>query len=435
MAAEATGPCRFDGWDSNGHPVGKPWATPIVQVAASSEDQTDNVFLSLIPMITLGDFGAQIPDTGMTRIWLPGGGWIEPVASSSRSRLGQRITFLVMDQTESWTQENGGRKLADTMRRNIAGMGGRWMSTCNAWDPAENSVAQYTAEKEVLDGTVYHYDVEPPDGLSIRNKHERRKALKYVYQDSHWIDIDRIDAEVVSLLDRDPAQAERWYLNRKRSDEAAAFPNIALTAATDEEFHEPNRGNTMVVAVDGARFVDSLAVVACDAVTGHIWPLGIWERPEGAPDDYEHPMDDVYQTVVEFWRRHRVWRLYADPQYIEHVVEKWQGQFGHKKVLEWRTNRPRMISAAVRTFTESLVAGEIKLAPDPVLLQHLKNAYRQKVNVFDENLRQLHTIAKDRPDSPRKMDAAMASVLAWEARGDCIASGAAKKRGRAQGFS
>jgi hypothetical protein len=36
----------------------------------------------------------------------------------------------------------------------------------------------------------------------------------------------------------------------------------------------------------------------------------------------------------------------------------------------------------------------------------------------------MHTLAKDSIDSPRKIDAAMAAILSWEARSDCIAAGA-----------
>lgn len=434
MAGEAVGPARFDGWDANGQPVGKAWSTPIIQIAASSEDQTDNTWMALIPMITLGDFGAEIPETGMSRIYLPNGGWIEPVASSARSRLGQRIVFLVQDQTESWTQENGGRSLADVQRRNIAGMGGRWLSTNNAWDPGENSVAQWTSEEEAKDGSVYLDDIEPPDSFSVRNKSERRKALKIVYGDSWWVDLDRVDAEIVSLLRRDPAQAERWYLNRKRSAESAAWNSEILKDATDPDFEEPPK-TRIVIGVDGARYADALAVIATDVVDGRQWPIGIWERPEGADEDYEHPLEDVYQAVDEAWKSYRVWRMYVDPQYIEGLCEKWQGQYGHKKVLEWRTNRPRMISAAVRTYTESISSGEITLSPDDVFQKHLRNATKQKVNVYDENHVQLHTIAKERPDSPRKMDGAMAAVLSWEARGDCVAAGKARRAGKSRGFS
>ena len=36
----------------------------------------------------------------------------------------------------------------------------------------------------------------------------------------------------------------------------------------------------------------------------------------------------------------------------------------------------------------------------------------------------MHTLSKDTIGSPRKIDAAMAAVLSWEARSDCVAAGA-----------
>ena len=72
--AEAAGPVLFDGWDAKGEPVGRPWATPHIQVTAGSEDQTANTWRALQPMIELGPLGeAFITDTGLTRINLPGG--------------------------------------------------------------------------------------------------------------------------------------------------------------------------------------------------------------------------------------------------------------------------------------------------------------------------------------------------------------------------
>jgi hypothetical protein len=79
------------------------------------------------------------------------------------SRLGQRVTAVVQDQTESWFRTNGGHKLADNQRRGLAGMGGRFLSTPNAWDPAEDSVAQRTGESKAPG--VYHDDVDPGPGV------------------------------------------------------------------------------------------------------------------------------------------------------------------------------------------------------------------------------------------------------------------------------
>jgi hypothetical protein len=88
-----------DGWDANGEPVGRPWPTPHIQVTAVSEDQTDNVWRALQPMIELGDIAADIPDTGLTRINLPGRRPDRAGHVGAISRLGQRVTFAVQDQT------------------------------------------------------------------------------------------------------------------------------------------------------------------------------------------------------------------------------------------------------------------------------------------------------------------------------------------------
>jgi hypothetical protein len=421
--ADSEGPVRFDGWDADGEPVGKPWPTPWIQITAISEDQTDNVYRALLPMIERGSISADIPDTGETRINLPGGGRIEPVTSASKSRQGQRITFAPEDEVQSWTEHNGGRKLADTQRRNLAGMGGRWVETGNAWDPAEESVAQQTSE--LKEPGVFFDDVEPGEG-SIRNKVERRRMLKKVYADSWWVDLDRIESEIAALIDRDPAQAERYFLNRKRASEDSAFSPEQW--ARMAEIRDTSSGSLITIGVDGARFADSLAIVATDVLTGYEWPLGIWERPQNAPGDYEHPMDEVDAAMVEAFDRFDVWRAYVDPQYIEGLVDKWQGRWGEKRVIKWYTNRPSQIAWAVRNFSTAVASGDFAHDGDGVLATHIANAKKRKMRVYDDQHRQMHTLSKDRSDSPRKMDGAMAAVLSWEARGDAIAAGATQSK-------
>ncbi len=418
VEAAPDGPVLFDGWDAAGQPVGRPWATPLIQVTAASEDQADNVWGALLPMIERGALAADITDTGLTRINLPSGGKIEPVTSSALSRLGQRITAVVQDQTESWRKQNGLRKLADTQRRGLAGMGGRWLSTCNAWDPSEDSVAQYTSEHE-LEG-VYHDDVEPGSG-SVHNKADRRRMLRKVYGDSWWVSLDRVDAEMAALAKRDPAQAERWYLNRKTTGSGKAFDHEAWQAAAAPR--EVEKGAWIVLGVDGARFNDALAIRATEVLTGYQWTVGIWERPEHAGADYEHDFDAVDGAMVEVFDRFHVWRAYVDPQWIDHLLDTWQGRWGDKRVVGWHTNRPRQMAWAVRNFTDALGNRDVPHDGDPVCLQHIKNAHRQAVNVLDDKQQKMHILAKDRPDSPRKIDGADASVVSWECRGDAIASG------------
>lgn len=435
ICAEAAGPTRFAGWDARGEPIGRPVASPWIQAAAVSEAQVANVWRALLPMMQLGDIAGEIEDVGLTRVNLPGGGRIEPVTAAHRSRVGQRTTFSVMDEVGFWLPSNHGRALADAMLRNLAGMGGRFLQTTNAWDPAEDSVAQQTAEAD--DSGVHVDDIEPGDG-SIYNRADRRRMLKRVYGDAAsgceaqgnatgwidgWTDLDRIDTEIVALLGRDAAQAERFFTNRKRASEGQAFDPVRWDELANRDY-QPAQRAMVVIGVDGARFADALAVVATEVETGFTWPLGVWARPEDAPDDYEHPFDQVDGAMQDAFARFTVWRVHVDPQWIDVLLEKWQGRWGAKKVLPWLTNRPRQIAEAVRGFTDAIVAGDLSHNADDTLTRHVKNAVRRKVNIYDDEHRNLHSISKDRPDSPRKIDAAMAAVLSWEARGDAIADGA-----------
>ena len=202
VCAEAEGPALFDGWDANGEPVGRPWPTPVIQVTAVSDDQTRNVWSALVPMIELGSLRAEIPDTGETRINLVGGGDIRPTTSAHRSRLGQRITFAVQDQTESYLRSNHGRTLADNQRRNLAGTGGRFLETPNAYDPREESVAQHTWEGN--EPGVYRWAPDAGPG-SIRNQRAPSTPTTTRAPGSGWYSgLPRARHLAMSKADSDP---------------------------------------------------------------------------------------------------------------------------------------------------------------------------------------------------------------------------------------
>jgi hypothetical protein len=105
-------------------------------------------------------------------------------------------------------------------------------------------------------------------------------------------------------------------------------------------------------------------------------------------------------------------------------VEGWQNRFGERRVIEWYTNRPRPIAWAVRNYQTAITAGDVSHDGDETFVRHVENARRRRLTVLDDKERAMHTLCKDTVQSPRKIDAAMAAVLSWEARGDCIAAGA-----------
>lgn len=431
ICAQAAGPVLFAGWDANGDPVGMPWPTPLIQVTALSEDQTDNIWTALLPMIELGDIGADVPDTGETRINLPNGK-IEPTTSSGLSRLGQRVTAVVQDETHAWTKRNGGHRLADTQRRNLAGTGGRWMATTNAWDPSERSVAQIDGEAHLA--TVYVDYPDPPAG-SWANKRDRRKILRHAYKGAPWVDLDRIEAECERLAAKgDPGQAERFFGNR-----IVAAADAAFDLARWNDLAIPGqgiaKGRTVTLGFDGARRRDSTGLVATDVESGHQIVVAAWHRPPQLADDdqWEIPDHEVDDAVAEAFDRWDVWRLYADPPYWETAVDRWTGRFTDKKgkprVVAWWTNRRRPMAFALRAYRQAMIDGSVTHDGDPTFAQHIGNARKVgQTGMLDDEGHPLWLIAKDRPDSPDKIDLAMAACLSWEARGDAIAAGVADRQ-------
>lgn len=454
ICLEAVGPALFAGWATGGEvydcrqhgcncgyvyeyeagePMGMLWATPLIQITAISEEQTDNIYGALRPMIEFGPLSDIIPKTGEEFIRLPGGGRIDTVTSSAQSRLGQRVTFVPQDECGLWTQTNGMARVADTQYRGLAGMGGRASITTNAWNPAEGSVAQVQYESSAKD--IYRLFRQPPANLSYRNKVERRKIHQFVYgealkQFGGHVDLDAIEAEAYDLIERDISQAERFFGNRiVASSDAWIDPKVWAERASDETPIQP--GDTITIGFDGSLRDDSTALVGCRVSDGLLFLIGIWECPldPDAAAEWEVPVGEVDAAVARAFETYNVERMYCDPAYWQDVVGRWASQFGEKRVIEWWTNRERQMVSALERFHTAVVTSQLIHDNGDILARHIGNAKKK-------DTRSGIVIRKDRPKSANKIDAAVCAVLAYEARGDVIQSGvtAPKKKYKVVGF-
>lgn len=416
--AEAVGPVRFDGFDAAGEPAGRPWATPWIQITAKSEDQTDNVYRALRPMIDEGPLADLIPDTGVSDINLPGGGLIEAVTASAGARLGQRITFAVQDETHSWNEANGGWKLATTQRRNLAGTGGRALETTNAWDPSEQSVAQRTAESTARD--IYRHHPTPPS-FSLKNRRERLKALKYLYGQCWWVDVERIDGDVAELLDVDPAQAERFFFNIITAG-SSAWLDGDLWKKRAKHRSVPD-GTRIVLGFDGSD-VDDWTAIRAETLDGYqftpTWGdddrKTIWNPAEHSG---QVPRLEVDAAVHELFTRYDVVRFYADPPDWKTEIDGWEAEFGKRRVFRWETYRTTQMHAALKRIVTDVVKQDTTFAHDgcDVAEAHVRNARK------DGRRNRMYVLKKAGPH--QKIDVAMASTLAHEAAGDAVAAGEA----------
>jgi len=249
-----------------------------------------------------------------------------------------------------------------------------------------------------------------------------------------WKDVDRI-AEQWQDPTADLAYLERTYLNRPVQASAQAFDALRWAELADGEHIIPG-GALVTLGFDGARSHDGTALVATEVATGFQQLVGLWEQPmsvaAGRAEGWEGPETEVDALIAETFERWNVWRMYADPPYWEGPISQWRGRYGEKRVIEWQTNRLRQMAAALRAYGTAMATGEVTHDGNADLARHVGNACRRVINLMDDQGQRMWVIRKERPDSPKKIDAAMAACLAWEARNDAIASGAldALARGR-----
>lgn len=443
---EALGPARFDGFNADGEPIGRPVTSPEVLCVATEEGQAGNTYDNVVYMLREGRVADEYRglDVGLTRTYLPGGGSVEPITAAARSKDGGKSTFVVFDEPHLWTTPQL-KALFTTIRRNLGKRGllaDPWsLETTTAPRPGEYSVAEGAHEyaRAVKAGKArdsrFLFDHRQSD-RSLDDVGEDRDLLIGELQESYgdaagWMDFSRLVAELDDP-ETDPADWERYYQNRLVTASDAFVGRDEWDGLPQEASWRPEQSQTVVAGFDGSRFKDATAVVGLEVASGRLFTVGIWERPVDV-DDWEVPRDEVTARVDEMFDRWDVARFYCDPPDWDVQIADWRARHGDP-VNEWWTHRPTEISKALKEFKTAVRARDVGHDADPQLADHVLNARLRKkkaVGAPDDENRELWSIHKP-PGGRRKIDACMAAVLAWKARGDAIAGGAltAKKKRR-----
>ena len=409
--AELAGPVVFGGWNADGEPVGVAPPAPWVQVAAVSEDQTDNTYAALYAMANESPLNGSTLDVGLTRIYLRGRtGRLEPVTAAAGSRLGQRITFAVLDETHLWLPRNGGTKLAATIRRNAGKMGGRTFESTNAHLPGEDSVAERTYEASMKGSPGLLYDSqEAPHVEDLSDRAAVVAALEVAYGDSRWVDLQRLADEIADPA-TDAQDARRFYFSQLVAGTAQGVDPIAWAknARPDRAVDVSER---IGVGFDGSISDDATALVGCTE-DGFVFPIRVWERPPGQRD-WRVPRIEVRDTVRGLFRDRKVGLMLCDSPKWATEIEEWQAEFGDR-VLVLDTFQPRRMAPACDRFATDVSTGVLTHADDPVLNAHVLAMARSKVRIRDDDSDHRTRFVFVKADT-RKIDAGIAATLAVEA--------------------
>jgi phage terminase large subunit-like protein len=432
------GPVRCDGWDADGNPVGVGVTDPYIPMVAYTEQQSDELAYGALKTILEFSPLADDFDIGLTRIMRVGGdGKAVSLATAPDSRDGARTTFQIFDETHRLNlprlKQAHRTMLANIPKRRLADAWSFEITT--AFAPGENSVAEETMEyaKQVADGSIkdsrlffFHrmasdrHDLTTPEGVKAAVLEASGPAAK-------WSDVDAI-VQMWQDPSNDKTYLERVWLNRLVRASERAFDLSRWDELADPDYR-PQPGSLITVGFDGGRWHDSTALVATEVVTGFQWLVQLWERPQDVELEYwEVPADEVDAAMAELMATYQVWRVYADPPYWETAVADWAGKYGEKRVIEWWTNRTKQMAYAIKQFNTAVTAGDLLHDGSPDYRRHVGNAVRKTLRLTDEDGTPLWTIYKERPDSPHKIDGAMAGILSWEARTDALTAGLGKRQ-------
>ena len=464
---ESVGPVRFDGFDANGQPVGRPVRSPFVRCLATEEKQAGNTFQNIAYI--MGEWGPDMhPEIyggirgvrdymRATNISLPDGGEAVLSTAGAASKDGGKETFLVPDEVHLYNtkelrdmyatamRNTGKRKLAEPLALLTT-------TACRLGEESVWEVLERMWRKGQLDERWHVFHREAKGKIDINDRPRTLRQLREVYgvamdPETGWM----VAEDVYSLmLDpticRDEAEAARYYLNRSMAGSDAWIAKTvhdrqdATQPATKEDPRprpEVNveLGTPIAIGFDGSLNDDTTVLRGCRMSDGFLFELGTWAKPAGAAGaGWSVPRGEVLARIREVHRLYRVVRGYYDPhewrsdiEALDTGVMNIDGEWIHEplgndpvietpRVIAWPTSRDSAMAGALDRLHTDLTNGVIWHDGGAVASDHYGNAY-----VWWKG--KLRLIRKENPTSSRKIDTVVGDALALEARADALTKG------------
>lgn len=453
-AIEFVGPCRVhpdgatiaDPW-GNEHPAGVPHPQAWVQTAAVSLTQTRNTMLLFPTYFTRDAIDEYEIDLGKEIIYAHHGAQqIQAVTSSARAMEGNRPTFVLRNETHHWRAVNEGHDMDRVIARNLAKAKAgqaRALSITNAYEPGEDSVAERAREAfESIEagrfadvGFLYDSLEAPPDaGLNVE---EAPAVLTAVRGDAWWLDVQTLVAEILDPRNP-PSQSRRFYYNQIVAAEDAWCTPQEWDALGNSGVRV-KKGEVITLGFDGSKSDDHTALMGCRVSDGHVFTLGVWD-----PEKYrgEAPREAIDGAVRQAFTYYDVVGFFSDLHPWESYVDSWDQDLGrdrgkdlcvaagprHRIAWDMRARQKEFtIEGAERVHSE-IEEGAFSHDGDARVRQHVHNA-RRRPNAWGVSF------GKESRESPRKVDALAALILARMARRAYLALPERKRRRRRQRMS
>lgn len=394
---------------------------PEILLAASSDKQAGRLFEACSLYVrknpVLGGL-LRVRDHDGQIIREDGGGGIYRMSSDARRLHGYNPTLVVLDELAQWTTPELRRAHAAL----TSGSGARsapqvfTISTAGEAKDREDSILG-----RILDGALEKGELVEEPGLTVSRRVEARTlvwnyeaptmdprdvATMKLANPASWITEDflRKQAEADELTDAEVLQLHGCVWAAGHS---AWLPAGVWRACEDRR--DVAERSKVVLGFDGSYNRDSTALVGVTVGSEkpYVFVVECWERPDGAGERWKVDRDAVDVAVDEAMTRYDVEALVCDPPGWHQEIERWGERYGGVVTMMFPTNARALMSAACSKFYTAVLEGTLAHDGDPRLARHLANA---TVKATTDG----KYITKDHPDSPRKIDLAVAAVVAYD---------------------
>lgn len=306
----------------------------------------------------------------------------------------------------------------------------------------------------LADGSIVPVNDEgvSDDGYSLRSPGVEPGPSK-----DGWVDIRGPIADILDPAS-DVGDSIRYYLNSLTSVSDAwlsesllksHLAGIALYAGvpegTDLDEAAPWKDiisdeDEITLGFDGSLSDDATALVGCRVRDGLLFLIKLEQKPEG-------PEAADWQVDVEAFDRKVRWMLdnynvvgfFADVHGWRDLIIGWETDYSYLDLVGQRNNGDPIMfhtnnwesdmkqayvdmhTAFCREWTacddeDNPVIGDVALLADPRLLAHFRNARRKNLRRTNADGSTQYLVYKETPNSPLKIDACIAGVLAYTAR-------------------
>jgi hypothetical protein len=337
----------------------------------------------------------------------------------------------VLNETHHWVAGNNGDKMYSTIDGNATKQDSRYLAITNAYLPGEDSVAERMREafekiregKAVDIGWMYDsIEAHPKTPLTVE---AIRIVLPKIRGDATWLKVETITQSILDATIA-PSRSRRMWFNQIVAEEDALYgPEQWADILHEGATLQP--GDEIVMGFDGGKTDDATSLVCIRVRDMCAFVLGLWEKPDGPKGDgWSVPRAEVDSTVHDAFRMYDVKAFYADVALWESYISEWDELYGEglavkspvgKDRIGWDMRSSLKLSTmAHERLMRSIFDKKLRYDGDLTLRRHALNARRRSNNYGV-------SFGKESRESPRKVDAYAALMLAHEALYDLRARG------------